>query len=181
MSLYSTHSPTPECGHSVCNSHPAGRDVGPSTRGCSKRRHPGLQGQISTCFMALLLETISLISIWSIIQTFTCFCAWRETPSVWRQSPQNTFLLTFLDYCLRKQFKKTFYLSHKSEISLIGTELWGHAFIFIGALIFRVGLLLGVPAEEWDRAVADSVHARRRGQAEKLDWLHHLYDQCSTF
>ncbi len=48
MAFNSANSPTPECGHSVRNSHPAGRDVGPSSRGCTERRHPGLQGQIHT-------------------------------------------------------------------------------------------------------------------------------------
>lgn len=44
----SAYSPTPECGHSGCHSHPAGRDLGPSPCGCAEWRHPGLQGQIHT-------------------------------------------------------------------------------------------------------------------------------------
>lgn len=40
----SAHSSTAERGHSVCDSHPAGRDVGRPTCGCTERRHPGLQG-----------------------------------------------------------------------------------------------------------------------------------------
>lgn len=45
----------------------------------------------------------------------------------------------------------------------------------------HLGLLLGVPAQERDRAAANSVHARRRGEAEEPDWLHHLYDQHCPF
>lgn len=46
-------------------------------------------------------------------------------------------------------------------------------------LCFCVGLLLGVSAQEWDGAAANFVHARKRGEAEEPDWLHHLHDQCS--
>lgn len=55
MAFNSAYSPTPECGYSVRNSHPAGRDVGPSSCGRTEWRHPGLQGQTHT-FLTLLTQ-----------------------------------------------------------------------------------------------------------------------------
>lgn len=46
MAFDSAHSPTPECGHSVLNSHPAGCNVGTSSCRRSEWRYPGLQGRI---------------------------------------------------------------------------------------------------------------------------------------
>lgn len=51
MAFNSAYSAAPECGHSVRNRHPAGRDVGPSPRGRTERRHPGLQGRSHTFFI----------------------------------------------------------------------------------------------------------------------------------